>query len=416
MSSYLHGVEDIPLVDRNDLYRLTTFVPNKTIPVHSWYPYLQGFSSKLVKILLDEIKPTEADTILDPFNGVGTTVLTSRDIGVKSVGFDISPLAVMVARGKMVQCVDNEKCLDELTRLNKIELADNVLPNHGIVAKGLTSETANKIVQVRDSISEIEDENIRMVLQSALISTIGEVSFVKKDGAHYRFIDKPKSESFEEAFEAKVRKFLHDLDMNASLIADNTWEVQCCDARSLPLEDSSISAVITSPPYLNRNNYIAQNKLELFMMECVKEMADYRKLTHSTLRSHVEARFDSKTQFKHPLVDAHIEQIEARLDSNAKNNKKIPEMVGGYFDDMYMVIRELSRVMKKDSLCFFVVGNSAWEGVYIEVDRILSDIFIECGFKVEEIRVTRLKNNSAQQIKKFGKIKIRESIIVARRY
>ena len=40
-------------------------------------------------------------------------------------------------------------------------------------------------------------------------------------------------------------------------------------------------------------------------------------------------------------------------------------------------------------------------------------MFINHGFDVEEIRITRLKNNSAQQIKKFGKIKIRESIIVA---
>ena len=102
-----------------------------------------------------------------------------------------------------------------------------------------------------------------------------------------------------------------------------------------------------------------------------------------------------------------------KLSTLPLNNAKIDEMIDGYFRDMDMVISELYRVTKYGGKCFFVVANSAWEGIYFETDKILSDMFIKYGFDVEEIRITRLKNNSAQQIKKFGKIKIRESIIVA---
>jgi len=416
MSEYLNQINGIPLVDTPELFRLTTFVPNKVIPVHNWYPYLQGFSSEIVKRFIREEKLNSDSTILDPFNGVGTTTLTSRDLGIKSIGFDISPLAILVGRGKMIKSVDSKIVRSELQRILDLRSAKQKLPDHGIIGKGLEETTANRIVQFRNNIEKISDLATKNLLQSSLISTIGEVSYIKKDGSHYRFVENPKSLQFDSTFERNTLRFLSDI-CSPRLESRNSaeWKIELSDARKLPLESDCIDAVITSPPYLNRHNYIAQNKLELFMMGCVKEMADYRELTHSTLRSHVEAKFNSENRFKHPVVENKIKTISKRLKDNPNNNPKIGEMIQGYFDDMHMVINELYRVLKKNGVCYFVVGNSAWEGVYIETDKILSDIFIQCGFMVEEIRVTRLKNNSAQQIKKFGKIKVRESVIVARK-
>lgn len=398
------------MVEVNDFRDLVTFKPNKKIPIHNWYPFLQGFSRELVERFVDESKLKSDSTILDPFCGVGTTVLASRNLGFNSIGYDISPLSVIVSRAKMVNTINRKRAIATLEELLKIEPSKQDLPAHDIVLKTLEPRIAHRIVQIRKEIENIEDPSVRGILTAALISSIGKVSTLKKDGSHYRFIDTPESSDFGATFRENALRFIDDVSIIQQAEGSKvTWEVSLSDARNIPLDDESVDLIVTSPPYLNRNNYIAQNKLELFMMDCVSGMKSYRELTHSTLRSHVEAKYEDVGEYQHPLVKKHLN----KLSTLPLNNAKIGEMIEGYFRDMNMVISELSRVTKSGGKCFFVVANSAWEGIYFETDKILSDMFINHGFDVEEIRITRLKNNSAQQIKKFGKIKIRESIIVA---
>ena len=78
-------------------------------------------------------------------------------------------------------------------------------------------------------------------------------------------------------------------------------------------------------------------------------------------------------------------------------------MICGYFEDLKDSLRKLYKVLKKDGKCVFVVGNTRWGGVVVPVDHILLKIAEELGFSPEKIYVTRLKGNSPQQMKKFGR-------------
>src|SRR3989344_5054199 len=75
----------------SNLAELVTFVPNKTEPIHNWFYYKEGFAKKLVEWAVSEFKLEEP--ILDCFCGVGTTLLTAKELDLKSIGFDASPLA-----------------------------------------------------------------------------------------------------------------------------------------------------------------------------------------------------------------------------------------------------------------------------------------------------------------------------------
>jgi tRNA G10 N-methylase Trm11 len=183
------------------------------------------------------------------------------------------------------------------------------------------------------------------------------------------------------------------------------------DAKKLPLIDSSISAVITSPPYLNRNNYIAQQKAELALLGFIKSPEEYKKLVRSTFRSHVESNLDSVPKTSFPDV----EKILKSLKITDKNNPKIPHMIAGYFEDMKSVLLELRRVVKLGGRVVFVVGNTRWGGVVVPVDHLLAQIAEENGFRPEKILVTRFKGNSPQQMAKYGKIPVRESIVILSR-
>lgn len=180
------------------------------------------------------------------------------------------------------------------------------------------------------------------------------------------------------------------------------------NAKHTRLDDSSVSLVITSPPYLNRNNYLSQQKAELALLGFVKDTTEYKKLVRSTFRSHVEAELDSspKTQFKE------VQTILDSIELSENNNPKIPHMIAGYFEDLDATTKELYRIMKRGAKAFFVVGNTRWGGIVVPVDHLLSKIAERNGFVVEKILVTRLKGNSPQQMAKYGKIPVRESIVV----
>jgi hypothetical protein len=90
-------------------------------------------------------------------------------------------------------------------------------------------------------------------------------------------------------------------------------------------------------------------------------------------------------------------------------------MICGYFDDIKATFKTLLPNVKRGGKLAFVVGNSRWGGVVVPVDHLLALIAEREGFKLERIYVTRLKGNSPQQMRKFGKIPLRESVVILRK-
>jgi len=99
----------------------------------------------------------------------------------------------------------------------------------------------------------------------------------------------------------------------------------------------------------------------------------------------------------------------------ALNNPRIPDMLTGYFVDMQKVIREWSRVLAPNGKVAMVVDNVRFEGELLPVDLVLSEMAEEAGFQVEEILVARYKGNSSQQMGKYGRVPVRESIVIWRK-
>lgn len=416
-SSWSINFDDL-IVERLDLYKLTTFSPNKKLPIHNWYPYLQGYSANLVSMLIQEYNISNQHIVLDPWCGVGTTNLVCSNHGIQSVGIDISPLSVFISQVKTTAAPSMhtiKKQLHKIQNLFQSEPKEYIKSEFEILEKSFPKKIYLDLMHLKEILNIL---NIRAstknFLKLAFLSTLEKVSLFQKDGSHYRFKTSPKSEDVLGSF---MQTALAMCDLG--LVQENNNEkttFHLGDSRKLDkVHNSSINFVITSPPYLNRNNYIAQNKLELILGDFVTSFQDYRRLTHSTLRSHVEAKSD---KYNHEL---NIKQLNEYIDTliireEELNNSKTLDMVRGYFIDMYFSLKEISRVLKNDGKAFLIVGNSAWAGVSIEVDKILAEIGLLHGLKTKNIFVTRYKLNSAQQIKKYGKIPIRESIIVLEKY
>lgn len=415
-------------VKRFDYERLSTFAANKKSPIHRWFSFTQGFAHRIVQKLLKELKISKDNVVLDPFCGVGTTLVTCQESNVRSVGCDISPFFVFIAKTKIQRNYDIEELSETIDQIisKKYETPKVSGPKLEIFTKAFDNRVLNEVLFFKEQIDAIENERIKNFLKLGLASILETVSKTRKHGSHYRFMDTGRpgvktridfNLDVRQILAKQWRMMLSDLRTATSKLTRfsnvgnesfKTPEVFVDDARELKkINDCSVDAIITSPPYLNRNNYIAQYKIESFLFEFTKSFADYRDLTFKTLRSHVEAKKQFTCNFKMVEIEKLLNQIRAR----GTSYPTIPDMILGYFEDMSLVLRQFNRVCKQGAKIASVVGNVRYSGVVVPVDTLLAKMSLENGFDVNAILITRYKGNSPQQMRKYGRIPVRESII-----
>jgi adenine-specific DNA methylase len=81
--------------------RDSAFAKNKDLPVHRWVPWIAGFSAQIVADCLTRYLPESRrgeGWILDPFAGVGTTLVEAYSHGHNVIGFEINPYAALAAK------------------------------------------------------------------------------------------------------------------------------------------------------------------------------------------------------------------------------------------------------------------------------------------------------------------------------
>jgi hypothetical protein len=85
-------------------FRNSAFIKNRDLPVHRWVPWIAGFSSDFVDDCLEKYIPgrrSKKTWVLDPFAGVGTTLLQGYLRGFNVAGFEINPYAALASRTKL---------------------------------------------------------------------------------------------------------------------------------------------------------------------------------------------------------------------------------------------------------------------------------------------------------------------------
>jgi methylase of polypeptide subunit release factors/DNA modification methylase len=410
---------------RDDLMQKVTFSLNKKLPIHNWYKYTQGFSADLVSLLLNELSVKKKDIVLDPFNGCGTTTTVCAYKGIKSIGLEISPLMSIISKIKSRKWNQNklkkfnnnlnEKKIDLKKFSNKKFIFDNY------IFKAYSLKIRKSLIKISNFINSIKEKELKDFCSISLLSILEDVSLIRKHGSHYRFLNNSNSIGLQKLninvisddkniyniFFHKLENVLADISLTGGN-PEMPAKIDNINVLDNQIKSSSIDYVITSPPYLNRNNYISQQKAELDFLNLITSQKDYKKLVKSTFKSHTDAKLPLEASSK--ISD--VQTIINSLQIEDGNNSKIPNMISGYFDDLTKTLKELYRVMKINGTCVFVVGNTRWGGIVVPVDHLLAKIAEQIGFKIQKILITRFKGNSPQQMKKFGKIPVRESIVI----
>jgi hypothetical protein len=405
------------LEHRLEWRRLVTYVPNKKLPLYNWFKYKEGFSRELVVQLIREFGLQAGETVLDPFAGSGTTLLAGKEFGIHGLGIDMLPTAVFVAKAKLTEWTDIDALLQSALQLTSAPFreAKSSLPDVRIINLAFTKETQKEILFFREAI-ETYDQPMRDFLMLGLLSILEDVSSTSKDGQFLRLVEKDLP-PVRDALRAALTRMIHDL---SEIRMFGLWPktnakatVLHGDARELclpPRYIGGVSAVITSPPYLNRYDYSRTYALELCLLS-VKSHQEMVNVRHSLLRSHVESKEHEGKGIDLPSLVEVLREVRAK----PLNNERLPVMIQAYFENMNMVIRNMSRYLTPRGRAALVVANAQFNGENVPTDLMLCELAKRHGLSTEAILVTRYKGNSSQQMAIYGRRPVRETILLWRK-
>jgi hypothetical protein len=85
----------------------------------------------------------------------------------------------------------------------------------------------------------------------------------------------------------------------------------------------------------------------------------------------------------------------------------MPSIIKGYFDDMYLALREQFRILRPGGFLTYVVANSRHANLPIATDVILGEIARNIGFQPVELGVLKKRNGRTKQ-----KNYLRESAVI----
>ncbi len=419
--------------------KLVSYQGNKHVPGLRWMKYKEGFSTELVASLLDG---TQGSSVLDPFSGIGTTALTAGARKMASTGIEIMPVGNLAARA--IACGANGVARETFAKAASGLLAyiscgngASDFPHLRITEGAFSDKTERAISRARHYVKQLDDIDLRAMLELACASVLEEVSYTRKDGQYLRWdprsgrtastrLNKGEIPTMEAALNRKAQEMIADLPLIARRFQGGS--PRFIDGSSLEelrkQPSATIDTVITSPPYANRYDYTRTYALELAYLGYSD--ARVKQLRQELLSATVENRSKRKMltesycgsslpekAFK--LVDEQDALNEAlgilRSHAGELGNPHVIRLIENYFSEMAVIIRELARLVRPGGNVFMVNDNVRYHGEEIPVDLILSHFAEESGFQCKVIwTLKRGKGNSSQQMGKFGRQEIRKCV------
>ncbi len=401
---------------------------NEQLPVHRWFRFKEGYSGDLLLKLLTLHFPKKRNiTLLDPFCGMGTTLLSGQTLEthkVRSIGIEYNPFIRFAALTKLKWPLMNSR---EMLRLaGKVIDAPPALREEIPELSGFSSERcmsqyiACRLIGIRNSINQDGKSANHKALLLGLAASIEPLSRTRKDGRALRIVERDRK-SVTEVLMGKWLEMADDIDSNqTSYQHPNPTQIISGDGRNpldCQIEPDSIDLVVTSPPYLNNIDYSEVYKLELWLMDFIRDSTSFLKLRKGTLRSHPTSKLSiPETEFLKLIEQGNLRRsfgiIMEKLDTQVEKWRR--KLFVAYFSDMHRSFTQQYKVLRKGGLAFCIVGNSMHGGQYapyvIATDILLCELARSVGFIVQKLSVARPLRRRLS-----GNHFLRESVIALRK-
>lgn len=376
-----------------------------------FFPYYAGYPEAFAQALLKSAGLRSNATVLDPWNGSGTTVAAANSLGLRSLGYDLNPVMVVVARARMLPVSEADALRplaasivqnlrlpigaiasdDPLQQWFSIEAATII---RGIEA-GLRATLIGELTVHESGVTLDRLSGIAATLYVALFNTCRALtaSFRASNPTWMR-VPKAPSDRLNPT-KIQIVKYFNEAvrDMASSLAGRketaqsyepedhcSKWNIGIADATTLSIEDGSVDFVLTSPPYCTRIDYTSATRIELSVIQPLLDF-NVRELTRQMTGSTLSPRHEIAPSvqwgqtclqfvddvFSHPSKASSTYYYRTHLD---------------YFDKMSRSIKNVARVLSDGAACIMVVQDSHYKDIHNDVPRILVEMAEGCGLEL----------------------------------
>lgn len=413
-------------------------------PIHGWYRFVQGYPPHLVHQYIERFRFRGQDLLCDPFCGTGTTLVEAKKRGIRSVGCDAHPFAVLVSRVKTNWSLDVSVLSLMLRRI--VAESEKQMLRHGLPPLSLFTEmvrATEPAIKNRYSLNKDEEKLLpsgflserplqRLMILRDVIEQLTQghpqeireffllaMAHVIANGAGnfafgpeiYRTKPKPDYDVLEH-FAGHVGLMLSELE--SARLAGNggvASQVFLDDARRLDRIPSGLAGVITSPPYPNEKDYTRTTRVESLLLGLLRSREQLRSVKESLLRSNTRNVFVADTDGDEiaevKSIQAVVQKIECRrveLGKTSGFEKLYHKVVAHYFGGMRRHFRALRPKLKSKAYLAYVLGDQmSFLMVPIATAELLGQVAEMEGFKVlgrdlwRERVGTKVRNSETNQ-------------------
>jgi hypothetical protein len=438
MGTILDQVKQIPMqVPLFDAAKVTTgfrdpaFTKNKEVPLHRWVPWVAGFSAQFVQDSLDEYLPESNPSdlcVLDPFAGVGTTLVQAFIRGLNVIGFEINPFAALAARSKL-----------EAARISPESLADHIEAFEKYMARrcgsngngkshpssqpppGFSGRTRlfspkveRKVLTALDFIGSIDDGRMRDLFRLAFGSVMVGVSNYSYEPSLTRrsAVGKPDISDAPVAsvISAKLRNMLEDIQWLHEAMGElaqnpqgQVFHASISSAPELLDRHEFVDLVVTSPPYLNNYHYPRNTRPQLHWLGLAsgtgyggaRENDSFGKFWQT-----VRSLPPIPLSFPFPSLQRTIDEIRGlNTAAGTYGGPGWANYVTTYFNDTHYFCNTLGGLLKRGATAVIVLGNSIIQGVEVKTDQFFGQIAEQCGLNFVDTHLLRNKRTGSSIIR-----------------
>lgn len=395
------------------------------LPFQRWHRFKEAFDPELIARAVRE-SPRPVRSLADPFGGSGTSALTAQFLGVTPSTVEVNPFLADLIQAK-VATYYVPALISALTHVcgiarrsrsqagTMIEALPATFIEPGVKGRWLFDyDVALEILRLRGAIAKLEDPSIACLFRVILggLMTSFSNATVSGKGRRYRvnWESRPVDpRSVLAAFSDAAAGAIGEIDTFADRPVRKAT-VLCGDSRAVFETLDPVDLIVCSPPYPNSFDYTDVYNLELWMLGYLGSARDNRALRQSTLTSHVQVSRDFAAAPSTPTLNRTMKALH-RCASELWDHR-LPAMVGGYFADLLTLLHASARLLPQGGQAWFVVGDSQYAKVHVQVARILEELAPLAGFGVEYATPFRSMRVSPQQ---SGRPGLSEDLVVMTR-
>lgn len=369
--------------------RLSRFVPSTTYGVFGLYRYPAKFIPQVVAYILENYAE-QNNTVLDPFAGSGTTGLVARVYGLSYELWDLNPMLEVLH--KVSTMAPPKLSHSDLENLIKEMSASKhrFLPSWSNISYWFPPEVLRLLERVFGWFHQLDDEEIKLLCTVPLLKVMRLFSF--NDPQRQKLSRSPKSMSrvaalmqgnWKQRFFGLIRQeietVLRKLAEYQALMGRKRKKVNSVTRAGIDALELAQTVhgewdiLITSPPYLQAQEYIRGSKLDLFWLGYTE--ADVRRLSGLEI------------PYRHvPPIEIHsptYHQVHQEIDE-----QRLRLLFERYFYGVLSILTSLSSSIRLRMFLF--VGPASIRGYPIPIDQIFAEHFENIGWEHEATLVDKI--------------------------